>query len=212
VLVEGVPVTSGVRTTFDLLRFASGIREAVMAGDGCLRHGFTTADELVAYALARPGWRGVAQVRAAVPLLDGRAESRKESELRLIWLDSGLGVPVPQVRIADELGLFIARVDLFDEKAGVVGEYQGRLHREGTRPWSDVNRNRRLDRVGLEVVEFWSPDVSGSDAVAVAALRGGYARAARRDPAERTYLILTDPALNSENPWGDGLPPWLDVG
>jgi hypothetical protein len=154
---------------------------------------------------------GVGQVRTAASLLDGRSESRKESEVRLIWLDSGLGVPVPQVRIADALGVFIARVDLFDEKAGVVGEYQGRLHREGTRPWRDVNRNRRLDRVGLEVVEFWSPDVAGSDALPVAALTVGYARAARRDPAERTYLILNDPAVSRENPWGEGLPPWLVV-
>jgi hypothetical protein len=214
VLIDGIPLTSGVRTSFDVIRHASGLRRAVAAGDGCLRHGFATAAELADYAMARPGWRGVGQVRRAVPLLDGRSESPKESELRLIWIDSGLGIPVPQCRIADPDGVFIARVDLLDAKAGVVGEYQGRWHRAGSRPWHDTTRNRRLDGVGLEVVEFWAPDVSGLDAVPVAALTGGYGRAARRDPAERTYLILLEPGrdlMHTEDPWGDGLPPWLDL-
>jgi hypothetical protein len=154
-------------------------------------------------------------VRQALPLLDGRSESPKESELRLIWFDSGLGRPIPQVRIGDADGVFIARVDLFDPEAGVIiGEYQGRWHRGGARPWQDTNRNRRLDGVGLEVVEFWAPDLAGSDHIPVAALGTGYARARRRNPADRTYVILPANAGSgqTEDPWGDGMPPWLDLG
>jgi hypothetical protein len=185
----GVPVTSGVRTAFDLIRHAPDLKQAVARGDACIRHRLTDVNSLLGYVLERPGWRGVGLARQAVPLLDRRAESPKESELRVVWTRSGLGVPVPQRTILDELGVFIARVDLLDAKAGVVGEYMGRWHRAGERPWRDTVRGRGLDGVGLEVVEFWSPDLQTEERT-LDILRPGYRRAARRDPAERTYLIL----------------------
>jgi hypothetical protein len=188
-LANGVPVTSGVRTAFDLIRSAPSLRKAVARGDACSRYGLADPDGLTAYTREHPGWRGVQLARDAIPLLDARAESPPESELRVVWVLSGFGTPVPQVRITDDLGIFIGRVDLFDEKAGVVGEYMGRWHRAGERPWRDTVRGRGLDGVGLEVVEFWSPDLE-TDERATGVLRPGYRNAARRDPAQRTYLIL----------------------
>jgi hypothetical protein len=188
-LADGIPVTSGVRTAFDLLRHAPNLRQAVARGDACLRYRLTTSAALAEYVAQRAGWRGIERARRAVPLLDGRSESPKESELRVIWVGSGIGIPVPQRTVLDELGVFIARVDLLDVKAGVVGEYQGLLHRQGSRPWGDTVRGRGLDGVGLEVVEFWSPDLT-VDLRVVQALVAVYGRAGRRDPSTRTYLLL----------------------
>jgi hypothetical protein len=189
VALDGVPVTCGVRTAFDLIRHAPDLRVAVAAGDACLRYKLTTAEQLAAYGAARRGWRGIALARQAVPLLDGRSESPKEIELRVIWIRSGLGLPVPQAKIGDELAVFVARVDLLDPKAGVVGEYMGAWHRDGRRPWQDTIRGRALEAVGLEVVEFWAHDLVDVRRTAEA-LGTGYLRAGRRDAAERTYVIL----------------------
>lgn len=71
----GLPVTDPVRTAFDAARFAPGLVEAVVAVDALLRTGRVSPVRLAAYLAARPGWRGVPQLRAALALADGRTAS-----------------------------------------------------------------------------------------------------------------------------------------
>ena len=190
VVASGLPVTSGIRTAFDLMRMAATVPKAVAAGDAAVRFGMTDRASVITYASERPGWRGVRRARHAAELLDGRAESPPESEVRVLWIDSGLGVPVPQQRILDELGVFVARVDLLDANAGVVGEYMGAWHRDGRRPWADTVRRRHLEAVGLEVVEWWADDLR-HPAELVRWLQAAYTQAARRPATEKTYLVQT---------------------
>jgi hypothetical protein len=188
--VDGLVVTSGVRTAFDPIRHSANLPQAVATGDAALWYALTTREEVEGYVRRRPRWRGVGRARAAVPLLDARSESPPESITRVMWTQSGLGVPVPQVLIADANGNVLACVDLFDEKAGVVGEYQGAWHRLGTKPWADTQRRRGLETVGLEVADIWSRDIA-SQRLLVAVLEPSYRLAARRDPADRTYQLLS---------------------
>jgi hypothetical protein len=59
-----------------------------------LRHGLTDPAELAAYLPLLKGYRGIALVREAAPLISARAESPKESELRHYWLEAGLPPPL----------------------------------------------------------------------------------------------------------------------
>ena len=188
VVVGGLPLTSGTRTAFDLMRLAPTSAKAVAMGDACVRFGLTDRSAVVNYAAERPKWRGVGQARQAAELLDGRAESPPESEVRVHWIGTGLGLPVPQQTILDELGVFVARVDLLDAAAGVVGEYMGAWHRDGRRPWGDTVRKRRLEALGLEVVEWWADDLRRPAEVA-GPLHVAYARASLRAASEKTYLV-----------------------
>jgi hypothetical protein len=113
-----------------------------------------------------------------------------------MWMRSGLGVPIPQVLIADANGNVVARVDLLDEKAGVAGEYQGAWHREGTKPWADIQWRRDLESVGLEVAEIWSRDIATPRRL-VAVLEPSYRLAARRDPAQRAYQLVNPNKLRA---------------
>jgi len=200
--VDGVPLTSGVRTAFDQMRGAATLGDAVAAGDAALRFGLTTVEELGAYVAERPRWRGVPRARAALPLLDGRTESPPESVFRTIWVRSRLGMPEPQVVVLDRGGAFIARMDLVDREAGVGGEYQGAAHREGERPRADTQRFRALDAAGMETAAIWAEDLRDPRLIREGLL-AAYRRARRRPSEERTYVLRSTP---HPTPRGRGRP------
>jgi hypothetical protein len=157
---HGMQVTSGVRTMFDVIRLARGRTQALQMADACLRFGATTQHELAAYAEARPRWPGIRRVRELIPLLSPFAESPMESALRMVWLDTGLPAPLVNPSIYGPDGSFIARVDLLEPSTGMVGEYNGEWHLFGAQPAHDGLRQRRLEAVGLTVVNVGSPDMT----------------------------------------------------
>lgn len=87
--LQGLPVTSLARTAFDLGRHlprtaAVANLDALSAATGLTR---SNVDPLI--ALYR-GARGVRRCQAALALMDGGAQSPKESWLRLVLIDAGL--------------------------------------------------------------------------------------------------------------------------
>ena len=149
VLLDGLRVTSPVRTAWDLGRLAH--RDiAIGALDGLLRHGDFSHDELLTGVERFRRQRGVVQLRALTPLADPRAESPGESVLRLRWLDlPSLPPPTPQVPVRDERGFEIYRLDLGVEELRFAAEYDGeehhttetdRVHDEQRRAWLRLHR------------------------------------------------------------------------
>ena len=86
-----------VRTACDLGP-APAPRPAFAALDSMLRLDLFDREELWDATRHLRGMRGVRQLRAFVPLADGRAESPGESITRLRWLDVG-GLPAPELQI-----------------------------------------------------------------------------------------------------------------
>ncbi|MHB1491979.1 MAG: hypothetical protein ACYCTH_15985, partial [Cellulomonas sp.] len=91
-VVDGVPVTTAVRTAFDLARLWRQ-PAAVAALDRLLHLGVVDLAEVRAMTLARPRWRGRPSALQVLETVDAGAESPQESALRLLWLDAGLPRP-----------------------------------------------------------------------------------------------------------------------
>ena len=178
---DGLPVTSPTRCAFDLARYGWSDEEAVVGLDVVLAAGLVSLAGLRAYVAAHPGWRGVPRARRACSLADPAAESPMETRLRMLWLEAGLPAPRANVDVGDARGRFLGRVDLLDEEAGLVGEYDRADHRTATRHAADNRREEPLEAVGLTVTRFVASDVWGARAAARARLQAAWHRAMARD-------------------------------
>jgi hypothetical protein len=97
--------------------------------------------EVEALAVSHPGVRALRRLRAVLPLVDGGAESPQETVARLALVDAGLPAPRTQVKVFDEWGAFVARLDLAYEGVKVGIEYDGPQH------WTDpAVRQRDIDK------------------------------------------------------------------
>ncbi len=179
-VVDGLPVTSPSRTAFDEVRGARDGGWALARADAALRSGKVTGAQLVTIAQTRPGWRGVVQARTIAPWAVDRSESPWESRLRWLWIQETGVVPLANENVHDAAGEWLARVDLLDPEAGLVGEFDGAGHGNPGQRAEDLARDQRLQRTGLTVFRVTSPMVTGPGYPARSAIRTGYAAAARR--------------------------------
>ncbi|MDG4763609.1 DUF559 domain-containing protein [Solwaraspora sp. WMMD406] len=160
--LSGMPVTTGVRTAFDLGR-APSRADALIALDAMLRRRTLTKTQLTAYIDHHPRRRNVTQLRELVMLSDPLSASPMESRLRLLLHDAGLPKPTPQyeVRTPDPTGgvKFIARVDLAYPQWKIAIEYEGDHHRERAAFRRDVHRFNALRSAGWLALRFTADDV-----------------------------------------------------
>ena len=128
---------------------------AVADLDAVLRRELVDLGQLTDLVHSRSDW-GIVAARRAVSLVDPRAESRPESQVRVYLVLAGLD-PVPQYWIEDAGGR-VARTDLAFPELKVAVEYDGQW-RDG-QLWA-LNRDReRLNRVhaaGWDVVFVTAP-------------------------------------------------------
>jgi hypothetical protein len=136
-LIDGIPVTSPVRTAFDLARHLP--RDlAVRHLDALARATGITATEVQLLGERYPRARGLPQSRIALPLMDGGAESPQETRVRLILIDDGLPAPRTQIRLTD--GHKEAFLDMGYDEPMVGFDYDGEHHQ--------TNRNRYVYDIG----------------------------------------------------------------
>lgn len=186
---DGVGVTSPVRTAFDLGRLAASVTEAVAALDAVCRALGVRPSEVAAYARDRPGWRGLPQLRRALPLVDPRSRSPQESRLRMLWvLEAALPRPKVNWPVLDLDGRLLGEVDLLDVDAGLVGEYDGAHHATAQQRGVDQTRHEVLDRHGLEVVRLVSGDLTTHRRRTVVRLRRARATGLTRDRTRDRWM------------------------
>ncbi|AFP41740.1 type IV toxin-antitoxin system AbiEi family antitoxin [Mycolicibacterium smegmatis] len=99
--VMNLPVTSPARTALDLGRRLPRSR-ALAHLDALAGITGVTIDEVLALADTYAGARGVRQARDIVELMDGGAQSARETQVRLILLDAGLPKPKTSLVLADD--------------------------------------------------------------------------------------------------------------
>ncbi|MGV9372669.1 endonuclease domain-containing protein [Micromonospora tulbaghiae] len=164
-LAGGLPVTTGLRTAFDLGR-QGPLAEALVAVDALLRRRVVELPVLRAYAADRPGWPGAPLLREVLAL----AESPMETRLRLLLLDAGLGPLTAQHEVRAG-GRFVARVDLAWPALRLAVEYDGDHHRERAHFRRDVARLNALRAAGWVVLRFTADDVLRRPDATVALVR-----------------------------------------
>lgn len=159
IFVDELPLTDHRRSVAYELRYARGLWAAVKAFDLALASDLVSRVEMAPLAYLLNAWTGVQMLRDALVLSDENVWSPMETEMRLHWR-LGLGLPRPLCNhpVFDLDGRFIGTPDLLDVEAGVVGEYDGELHLEGSQRAVDINREAAFRRVGLEYVTMTAAD------------------------------------------------------
>ena len=160
--IRGVPVTSAARTVLDL-----GCRRppehAVADIDAVLRATGVSVADVVRLADRYPGRRGIRRARRALDLADGGAESPRETWLRLLLVGSGRPRPRTQIRVRDEFGQVVARVDMGWEELRIAVEYDGDHHWTNRRQLArDIRRTEELRDLGWIVIRVVADDTAAS--------------------------------------------------
>ncbi len=191
--VAGIRVTTVQRSLFDVMRKASGVREAVVAIDMTAAARLISVALMERYVLMRPSWIGVPLVRKALALASDDSRSPMETLMRLIWiLDAMLATPVCNQPVFSLTGELLGYPDLLDVESGTVGEYDGEDHKRGERHRKDVEREERYRDHGLEYFTVVGGDI-GDRAKVVRRMHHTRARARFEEPEQRRWT-LTPPA------------------
>ncbi|MGW4497187.1 endonuclease domain-containing protein [Micromonospora sp. NPDC004336] len=170
VLVRGVPCVPAARCAVELARTVRRL-DALPVLDAAIRSGTVDPHELMAEVAVHRGLRGVRQIRNLVPLADGRAECRQESQLRLVLVDGRLPAPEPQLWVHDGDGLPRYRLDLGYRARRVGIEYDGASHLERDQLRYDRERMNWLDVNGWRMRYFTDRDLYSRPACIVATIR-----------------------------------------
>jgi len=176
-LIDGIPVTTPVRTVLDLGCWYP-IAESVTAIDALARATEVKTTDVETLMRRDAGRRGIRRAQTALELMDPGAQSPKETWLRLLLIDAGLTRPETQIPVNDDLGDVFAYLDMGWENLKVAVEYDGDQHRTDRRQhrW-DIRRAEILERLGWIVVRVTAGD---QPAEIIRRVRAALARRASR--------------------------------
>ena len=191
VVVDGLRVTSAVRSVCFEMRYAPNPLDAAVTLSMACYDDLVSIDEAAAYAATLNGWTGIPQARDGLVLAVENAWSPPEVLMGTVWTRTGLGRPLHNRPVFDLDGRHLGTPDLVDPVAGVVGQYDGRLHLAGARRLRDLGGEEAYRSHGLEVVTMLAGDRRDPRPF-VARLTGAYQRAADL-PAHRRRWTIEQP-------------------
>jgi len=176
---DSIMITSLVRAACFEMRYARSLADAVVVLDMAAYSDLVSIEEMTEFALAHPGWTGIPQCREALRYADENSWSPPETLLRLIWSRADeLPPPITNRPIFDLTGRHLGTPDLFEPRAGLAVEYDGKLHLEGSRRASDLDRDALMRSHGIETLVVVGRHLSEEHTVR-RRIRDAHARALR---------------------------------
>jgi hypothetical protein len=155
---SGLPVTTRVRTAFDLGRHLDR-PDALARLDALMWNQKFSRDAVLALAQRYPRARNVRQLRELLPLVDGGAESPRESTTRLWLHDAGFPRPETQIPVLARSTQPVAYLDMGWRDFMVAVEYDGDHHRKDRKQYvKDIARLRMLEALGWTVIRVIAED------------------------------------------------------
>lgn len=150
--LDGLAVATPARAAHDLGRHLTR-GEAVARLDALSRATGLRAEAVAPLIDRNKGARGIRNLRDAIDLMDGGAQSPKETWLRLLLIDAGYPRPTTQISVLDDNGRAFAFLDMGWEDLKIAVEYDGQHHGTDPEQWKwDVRRLRKVqDRKWLHV-------------------------------------------------------------
>jgi hypothetical protein len=126
-LRQSIDCTTPARTAYDIGRRTPGDL-GVIRVDALLNATRCTSDRVQRIADRYPGARGIRQLRTTLGLVDGGAESPRETQLRLLLVRAGFPRPDTQIPVHNERGKVARRIDMGWPTWKVGVEYDGEHH------------------------------------------------------------------------------------
>lgn len=144
-VVGGMRVTTSARTALDLAsHYPSDV--AVAAIDALAQATELKLADIELLVDRYRGRRGIKAARAALELVDGGAQSPKETWLRLLLVRAGFPRPQTQIPVRNEWGWAEAYLDMGWENIKVAAEYDGDQHRSSRAQYvKDIRRSEKLE-------------------------------------------------------------------
>jgi very-short-patch-repair endonuclease len=174
-LVDGVLVTTPVRTAYDCARWLSPV-EGLVVADALAHEGLVTVEELSRYRFAHPGIRNVCRVDEVLRMIEPLSESPMETRLRHLLVSAGLPRPAAQHVLKDAAGDFVARLDLAYVGVRLAIEYDGTWHFEQRR--ADDRRRDAIRELDWKILVYSAEDYNDAPGRIVEQVRGALRRAA----------------------------------
>ena len=155
-VIDGMAATTPARTGYDLGR-RDTLTRSVIRLDALARATGLCRRDVDLLVDRHRGARGIVQLRCALELMDGGAESPQETRTRLVLVREGLPPPQTQIVVVDEFGHPFARVDMGWEEWKVGVEYDGAQHwlDPAQRTW-DIDRWAELEARGWVIIRVSS--------------------------------------------------------
>lgn len=177
---DGLAVATPARAAYDLGRHLP-LGQAVARLDALSRATGLRAEHVASLIARNKGARGIRNLRTAIELMDGGAQSPQETWLRLLLIDAGYPRPRTQIPVLNDDGTAFAYLDMGWEELKIAVEYDGQHHGTDAEQWKwDVRRLRKVqDRNWLHV------KVISGDRTHDVLRRVAEAWAARRDGSTR---------------------------
>lgn len=141
----GRTVTTPERTAFDIGRRGT-IMSTVPRLDALAQATGVKPDDVARVAARHPGARGLRLLETMLDLVDGGAQSPKESQVRLWLIEAGFPRPRTQIPVCDTDGVPFAFVDMGWPDWMLAVEYEGQHHRERLRYAGDIQRLERVQQ------------------------------------------------------------------
>lgn len=154
--LNGLTVTTPERTAFDLGR-RGRLGRAVANLDALAAATDFKVSDVEEMAARHRHTRGLRQLHAALELVDGGAQSPKETWLRLLLIGAGFPKPQTQIPVLGADGFPRYFLDLGWQDMMLAAEYDGDQHWTDPSQYAwDVDRKEYIDRVGWTVIRVVS--------------------------------------------------------
>ncbi len=156
--VSGLPVTSRLRTAFDMGRHLER-PDALARLDALMWNQKFNRADVMALGDRYPRAPGLRRLRELLPLVDGGADSPRESRIRLWLVDAGFPRPETQIPVLHSGTAPAAWLDMGWREFKVAVEYDGDHHRKDRRQYvKDIARLRMLEALGWIVIRVIAED------------------------------------------------------
>ena len=154
--LDGLPVTTPERTAFDIGR-QGGLTRAVAQLDALAAATDFKVNDVFELVDAHRHTRGLRQLETALNLVDGGAQSPKETWLRLLLINAGFPKPRTQIPVLSADGFPRYFLDMGWEDLMLAVEYDGEQHWTDPRQYAtDVERQEYVAKVGWTVIRVVS--------------------------------------------------------
>lgn len=152
-----VSVTTPARTAFDIGRRIDR-QDALARLDALQRATFFRPAHVLTLAERYRGARGLKQLRALLPMVDGGAASPQETRVRLLLLDAGFPVPHTQIQVVSGIRP-LRKLDMGWEDFMVAVEYDGGQHQTDRYQYvKDLRVLPQVERMGWTVLRIIKED------------------------------------------------------